>query len=136
MRDASAISTSPPVYPVDVLKQGVTGTVVLIVDVAADGSVSATKIDRSAGDARLDAAALDAVKQWKFEPAMKDGKRVPGQVRVPVQFALDGDHAAPATDARTAFAKQAAASGWSSYDKVVRSLSASWEKPAPPADEC
>ena len=136
MRDASAIRTSPPVYPVDVLKQGVTGTVVLIVDVAADGSVSAAKIDRSAGDARLDAAALDAVKQWKFEPAMKDGKPVPGRVRVPVEFALDGDHAAPVEDARAVLTKQAAANGWSSYDKMVHSLNARWEKPAPPADEC
>ncbi|QDA57827.1 TonB family protein [Thermomonas aquatica] len=129
-------SMPPPVYPVDVLKQGVTGKVVLIVDVATDGSVSAAKIDRSAGDARLDAAALDAVKQWKFEPAMKDGKPVPGRVRVPVEFALDGDHAAPVEDARAVLTKQAAANGWSSYDKMVHSLNARWEKPAPPADEC
>lgn len=134
--DASRM-LNPPAYPVDAQKAGVVGTVVLVVDVAADGSVSAAKIDRSAGDARLDAAALDAVKQWKFKPAVKDGKGVAGQVRVPVEFALDGDHGAPVKEARAELARRATnASSWSSYDRMVHSLSASWEKPAPPADEC
>jgi bla regulator protein BlaR1 len=84
------LSRQPHVYPVDVLENGVNGTVVLIVDVAVDGSVSATKVDRSAGDERLDAAALEAVGQWKFKPLVKDGRRVPSKVRVPVEFRSGG----------------------------------------------
>lgn len=84
------LSRQPHVYPVDVLENGVNGTVVLIVDVAVDGSVSATKVDRSAGDERLDAAALEAVGQWKFKPLVKDGRPVPGKVRVPVEFRSGG----------------------------------------------
>ena len=69
--------------------------------------------------------------------AVKDGKGVAGQVRVPVEFALDGDHGAPVKEARAELARRATnASSWSSYDRMVHSLSASWEKPAPPADEC
>lgn len=137
----ASLATPPPAYPVDVLKQGVSGTVVLIVDVAADGSVSAAKIDRSAGDERLDAAALEAVAKWKFSPAMKDGKLVPSRVRVPINFEKDGNPDAPVKTARAELAKQAArsasnANGWSSYDKMVHSLSASWEKPVAPVDNC
>lgn len=131
------VRTPPPVYPVDVLKHGVAGTVLLVVDVAEDGSVSGAKVDRSAGDERLDAAALDAVKQWKFKPALKDGKGVAGQVRVPVEFAMDDEHDVQVKDPRAVRANSASkANAWSSYDRMVHSLSASWEKPAPPADEC
>jgi TonB family protein len=135
------LSMPAPVYPVDVLEQGVNGRVVMIVDVAMDGSVSAIKVDRSAGDQRLDAAALEAVGKWKFKPLVKDGKPVPSQVRVPVEFEMDGDHAVPLEQARAGVAVQAAgrvanASDWSSYDRMVRSLSASWETPAAPADAC
>ena len=138
MQEAAVVvdRTPPPVYPVDVLKHGVAGTVLLIVDVAEDGSVSAAKVDRSAGDDSLDAAALDAVKQWKFKPALKDGKPVVSQVRVPIMFAPEGDpEAKPETPAAGSM-KTANAAAWSSYDKMVASLSASWTKPAQPEDDC
>ena len=94
--NASRMS-NPPIYPVDVQKRGVTGMVVMIVDVAVDGSVSAAKIDRSAGDQRLDASALEAVKKWKFRPAMKNGKPVVSQARVPVDFRIEEQPDAPIT---------------------------------------
>lgn len=131
----------PPAYPADLAKQGITGRVMLIVAVAADGSVSAVKVDRSAGDERLDAAALEAAKQWKFKPLVKDGRPVPSQVRVPIDFELHGGRDEPAQDAHAALARQAGGRlpntpDWSNYDRMVHSLSASWEKPAAPADEC
>ena len=140
-RGASAIASPPHVYPVDVLKRGVTGKVVLIVDVAADGSVAAAKIDRSAGNARLDEAALQAVSTWRFKPAMQDGKPVPSQVRVPVDFELHDDHGEPVKEARAALARQATghavqASGWSGYGRMLGSLNASWATPVAPVDEC
>jgi len=142
--DRSAVvvaRTPPPVYPADLAKQGITGRVMLIVDVAIDGSASAVKVDRSAGDERLDAAALQAARQWTFKPLVKDGKPVPSQVRVPIDFEVDGDHDAPVKDASAARAGQAvgrvaAAADWSSYERMVRSLSASWEQPVTPNDEC
>jgi TonB family protein len=103
-RQAEAIAESrarnPPAYPVDVQKQGVNGRVVLVVDVATDGSVAGAKVERSSGDARLDASALSAVDKWKFLPKLKDGKPVPSQVRVPVDFEMDqGAGADAATEA-------------------------------------
>jgi len=133
------VRTPPPVYPADLAKQGVTGRVVLIVDVAADGSVSAVKVDRSAGEARLDAAALEAARQWQFKPLLKHGKPMASQVRVPIDFEMD-DAAAPVQPARAAFieqARKAAANDWGSYDRMVRSLSASWQpQAATQEDEC
>ena len=140
-RSAVVVARTPPVYPADLAKQGITGRVMLIVDVAIDGSASAVKVDRSAGDERLDAAALQAARQWTFKPLVKDGKPVPSQVRVPIDFEVDGDHDAPVKDASAARARQAvgrvaAAADWSSYERMVRSLSASWEQPVTPNDEC
>jgi protein TonB len=36
----------------------------------------------------LDAKAIDAVKQWRFQPAMKDGRPVNVQISVEVGFKL------------------------------------------------
>ena len=131
--DNASRMSNPPIYPVDVQKRGVTGMVVMIVDVAVDGSVSAAKIDRSAGDQRLDASALEAVKKWKFRPAMKNGKPVVSQARVPVDFRIEEQPDAPIT------ARQAMASttgNFNTYERMQASLSASWMPPKPPQDDC
>jgi TonB family protein len=36
----------------------------------------------------LDAKALEAVRQWRFHPALKDGKPVDVQISVEVEFHL------------------------------------------------
>jgi len=36
----------------------------------------------------LDEKAIEAVKQWKFEPAKKDGQAVPVMINVEVNFRL------------------------------------------------
>ena len=130
------VRTPPPVYPVDVLKHGVAGTVLLVVDVAEDGSVSGAKVDRSAGNESLDAAALAAVKQWTFKPALKNGKPAVSQVRVPITFDLEGDPDAKPASPAAGSTKTAGEARWGGYDKLAASLSASWLKPASPEDDC
>jgi TonB family protein len=39
-------------------------------------------------DKRLDQNAIDAVKQWKFKPALKDGKPIAVRTSVEVDFRL------------------------------------------------
>jgi len=58
---------------------------ILWVAIGEQGTVDAVKVERSAGR-DLDQKAVDFVKQWKFNPAMKDGKPVP--VHVDVQFSF------------------------------------------------
>ena len=55
--------------------------------VGPDGRPRDIKITRSLG-LGLDEKAIEAVKQWKFEPAMKDGKAVAVQISVEVSFRL------------------------------------------------
>jgi TonB family protein len=63
------------------------GTVVLSVVVRPDGRAHDMVVMRSL-DAGLDKKALDAVKQWVFEPAKKSGKPVAMQATIEVNFRL------------------------------------------------
>lgn len=44
----------------------------------------------SSTNAGFDRAALDGVRQWKFRPGMKDGRKVNTRIRQPIRFALEG----------------------------------------------
>lgn len=79
----------PPAYPADALSRKQDGKVVLIVDVGADGSVTKAQVDTSNPPTVFDAAALEAVRKWKFSPAMEQGKAVPGKVQIPITFEAD-----------------------------------------------
>jgi TonB family protein len=63
------------------------GTVGLLITVNADGTVGDINVIRTLG-LGLDEKAVEAVKQWKFIPGMKDLVRVPMQARVVVTFRL------------------------------------------------
>lgn len=81
-----AMRIPPPAYPKAALEAGISGKVVLIVDVATDGSVAGVKVDKPSPDARLDAAAVESARKWRFTPKVENGKPVASQVRVPVEF--------------------------------------------------
>ncbi len=69
----------PAAFPADMADAGTSGTVVLQVDVGADGTVTHAEVVKSAG-ASFDDAALAAVRQFLFSPAEVDG--VPAPVRL------------------------------------------------------
>ncbi|HUD42486.1 MAG TPA: energy transducer TonB [Dokdonella sp.] len=77
-----------PVYPADALRRGEQGTVLLRVSVAADGSIERVEIERSSGSSRLDRAARDAVRQWRFRPPLVGGAPAAAVGIVPVMFRL------------------------------------------------
>jgi TonB family protein len=62
-----------PVYPIAAQVEGVQGSVTLLVTVTKEGTVGRVKVAKSCGDGRLDAAAVNAVKQWRYQPAVQDG---------------------------------------------------------------
>jgi TonB family protein len=61
--------------------------VVLWLIVGPDGRPRDLRVSRSLGMG-LDERALQAVRQWKFEPALKDGHPVAVQMNVEVSFRL------------------------------------------------
>ena len=78
-----------PKYPASALRRGQTGTVLVAATIDAKGKPVDVRVDDRSGNREFDRAALAAVKQWRFEPATRNGKPVEGMVRVPVEFALE-----------------------------------------------
>jgi len=82
-----AITKAQPVYPDEARRARVDGTVVIQTLVLSDGTVGDTRIVKS-DSSLLDDAAVAAVRQWKFKPAVARGKPVAVWVAVPVRFRL------------------------------------------------
>jgi len=75
-----------PSYPRDALRRGETGEALLRIQVGADGNVGDIDLVRSSGSRSLDRAATDAVRRWRFQPALRGGRPVDGSVEVPIAF--------------------------------------------------
>lgn len=82
-----ALYAPDPEYSEEARKAKYQGTVVLWMVVGADGRPQQIRIQRSLGMG-LDEKAIEAVKQWKFEPAKLNGQAVPVQINVEVNFRL------------------------------------------------
>jgi TonB family protein len=74
------------VYPEAARAAGVEGVVILSVKTDETGQVADTMVLRSIP--LLDQAAIDAVRQWVYEPFVKDGKAQPVVFTVSVRFQL------------------------------------------------
>jgi len=84
------VSTQQPEYPRASMRRGERGDVLLRVQVGADGRVDRIEVVSSSRYPRLDRAATAAVRRWRFEPAMRDGQPVAGELRIPFSFAPEG----------------------------------------------
>jgi TonB family protein len=82
-----ALYSPDPEYSEEARKAKWQGTVVLWVIVGPDGKPRDIRIQRSLGMG-LDEKAIEAVRQWKFDPAKKDGQPVAVQINVEVNFRL------------------------------------------------
>ncbi len=82
-----AIYSPDPEYSEEARKVKHMGTVVLWLVVGPDGKPRDIRVLRTLG-LGLDEKAIEAVKNWRFEPAMKDGKPVAVQINVEVNFHL------------------------------------------------
>ena len=83
---AKQISTVPPVYPSMARTQRVAGNVVIDALIDVNGRVSTMKV--ISGPVLLHQAAMDALKQWKYQPATLDGKPTAMHLNVTIQFRL------------------------------------------------
>lgn len=82
------VDMKPPVYPPRCLRMGIEGLVKVRVLVGENGRVQEVTIGKSSGETALDNAAMEAVRDWRFEPARHGGVPVRAWAIVPVEFKL------------------------------------------------
>jgi protein TonB len=85
---AAYLNNPRPAYPLLAIRQGAQGQVLLLVEVLTDGRAGRIELEKSSGHAALDAAAINAVRAWRFTPARKDGLLAAQTVSIPIQFNL------------------------------------------------
>ena len=76
-----------PEYSEEARKAKYQGTVLLYIEVDANGKATNIRVARSLG-LGLDEKAIEAVKQWKFKPGYKDGKPVKVAATIEMNFRL------------------------------------------------
>jgi protein TonB len=87
---ADYLDNPPPAYPSMSRRLGEQGRVILRVLVGAGGRADEIQIRDSSGHARLDHAARDTVRGWRFVPAKRGEAPVSAWVLIPISFRLEG----------------------------------------------
>jgi TonB family protein len=83
---AKLIKRVAPKYPEEARQKAIQGTVVLNVILRKDGSVSVQSV--AEGDPMLSPAAIEAVRQWRYEPFVLNGQPVEVETKISVVFSL------------------------------------------------
>ncbi len=77
-----------PVYPEELRRRRIGGRVLLNVSIGPDGRVRSVSVAQSSGEPLLDESALEAVRDWQFEPARRNNAAVSFDVRLPINFSI------------------------------------------------
>ena len=83
---AQLVHTVVPVYPNDIKKRHIQGTVLLHAIIAKDGTIR--ELEYVNGPSELMNSAMDAVKQWRYKPTTVDGMPVEVDTKISVVFRL------------------------------------------------
>lgn len=86
-RDPILIS-QPPIYPPNPNEPRIQGTVILRLTVSAAGDVIDAKIKKSLHPV-LDKKLLEAVRGWKYKPALQNGKPIKANIDVPITLKIE-----------------------------------------------
>lgn len=81
------VRQSAPDYPYRLLREGITGTVVLIIVIDETGSVVEATV-QSSPHRDFERSAVDAALRWKFTPPLRNGKPVRARYLLPLRFSL------------------------------------------------
>lgn len=74
--DERLLEGRPPRYPVESRRKHEQGTVVVRLLIGTDGRVQQISIAQSSGFERLDQAAIQAIRGWRWQPIIRDGQPV------------------------------------------------------------
>jgi protein TonB len=86
--DADYLNNPSPKYPALSRRLREQGVVMVRVHVLSDGLPQTVELKSTSGSERLDQAALDAVRQWRFVPAKRGSEAIAAWVVVPISFSL------------------------------------------------
>lgn len=87
--DPVVVAEKKPSYTAAAMRQKIQGSIELTAIIDKEGTPTDIKVVRSLDKKYgLDEKAVDALKEWRFKPATKDGKPVPILVTVEMTFAL------------------------------------------------
>ncbi len=84
---AKLIRAAKPVYPPNAMRNFITGDVRITAEVRPDGHVG--KVTVISGPPALREAAVEAMKQYEYEPSTKGGKPQPSQITTTIKFWFD-----------------------------------------------
>lgn len=87
-RTPTARAQVAPLYPLRERQSGREARVLVEFDVDTTGRVLSARVLDSGG-AEFDAAALRAVRQWRFEPGRRAGRVVPFRMAIPIVFSME-----------------------------------------------
>jgi TonB family protein len=85
--EAMLVHRVQPDYPRLAKNMGLSGTVVLRARIGTDGEVRDLEV--VSGNAILARSALEAVREWRYQPTMLNGRAVDVETQVTVNFVLD-----------------------------------------------
>jgi TonB family protein len=86
---ANLIFQSKPVYPPAARLAGVQGAVVIQAIITSEGTLTDLRVLNAEVHPDLNAAALDAVKQWRYKPTMLNGQPIATITTITVNFSLE-----------------------------------------------
>jgi len=76
-----------PTYPLELRKRKIEGSVYVLFVVDERGRVVSPRVEKATRP-EFEAPALEAVRQWKFEPGVRNGRKVQTRMRVPLRFTV------------------------------------------------
>jgi TonB family protein len=88
VQPAQLIAKPEPVYPAELQQLGIEGSVVIRTIVSKTGEPTRLQVINTEIDSRLAQAALDAVRQWRYQPTLLNGEPVDIETNVTVSFKL------------------------------------------------
>ena len=86
---ADYLNNPPPPYPPLSKRMGEQGQVVVRARIEVNGTASQAEIRTSSGFERLDRAALETVKRWRYVPGKRGGVPEAMWFNIPIRFVLD-----------------------------------------------
>jgi protein TonB len=85
---ARLLQQAKPIYPASAESAGIQGTVLLRAIIGTDGTIMGLTVS-SSPDPALSEAAVEAARQWRYQPTLLNGQPVEVVTTISVNFRLD-----------------------------------------------